>query len=329
MPKISVIMPVYNTKEEYLREAIDSILAQTFADFELLIVDDASATYVSNIIKSYSDERLHYYRLNKNEGASGARNYALSKATGDYIALMDSDDVSYSTRFEKQISYFKNHPEIGCLGSIADVIGDDKDKINFPLLLDHETIEAFLIFEGCAFCQSTVMVKKSIIDKYNIRYKNQYVPAEDYAFWLDLVGKTKFAILEEKLLSYRFHHENISHRQKQRQMVCGTQAQVEAIKKYCGLQTLDADIFSKFYNSQPLSKEEFEIFHRQLIAIIKKLKENNLSNYIKTYRKRFIKQYYKKHSFKGQLYLFKSPLNQEFNISLSFRLFYLITRGVL
>ena len=328
MPKVSVIMPVYNTKEKYLREAIESVLNQTFSDFELLIVNDGSENYIEKIIKSYSDKRIHYYRLAKNEGAAGARNYALSKATGKYIALMDSDDVSYSTRFEKQIAYFNEHPEIGCLGSRMDVIGDDKDKINFPCVSGHEAIEAFLIFEGCAFCQSTVMVKKSIIDKHNIRYKSQYVPAEDYAFWLDLVGKTRFAIMEEALLSYRFHHDNISHRQHQRQMECCTQAQIEAIKQYCGIQTLNAEILTKFYSSQPLSKEELDILHRQLIAIIKKLKEKKQSNYFEHYKKRFKKQYYKNHSLKGQLALFKSPLNQEFNISLPFRLFCLISRGL-
>ena len=315
MPKVSVIMPVYNTKEEYLREAIESVLNQTFSDFELLIVNDGSENYIEKIIKSYSDKRIHYYRLKHHQGTSAARNLALSKATGEYIALMDSDDVSYSTRFEKQIAYFRDHPEIGCLGGRADVIGDDKDKINFPCVSGHEAIEAFLIFEGCAFCQSTVMVKKSIIDKYNIHYKSQYVPAEDYAFWLDLVGKTRFAIMEEALLSYRFHHDNISHRQHQRQMECCTQAQIEAIKQYCGIQTLNAEILAKFYSSQPLSKEELDILHRQLIAIIKKLKEKKQSNYFEHYKKRFKKQYYKNHSLKGQLALFTSPLNQEFNIS--------------
>ena len=330
MPKISVIMPVYNTKEEYLREAIESILNQTFSDFELLIVDNGSEKgYVSKILSSYEDTRIKLFHIEMNVGPAEGRNYALSKATGEYIALMDSDDVSYSTRFEKQIAYFRDHPEIGCLGGRADVIGDDKDKINFPCVSGHEAIEAFLIFEGCAFCQSTVMVRKSIIDKYNIRYKNKFVPAEDYAFWLDLVGKTKFENLEEKLLSYRFHHENISHKQRTKQMESAHSTQIEAIKKYCELPVLNAEILTKFYSSQPLSKEELDILHGQLIAIIKKLKEKNLSNYIKNFKKRFKKQYYKNHSLKGQLALFKSPLNQEFHISLPFRLFCLISRGVL
>ena len=328
MPKVSVIMPVYNTKEEYLREAIESVLNQTFSDFELLIVNDGSENYIEKIIKSYSDKRIHYYRLKHHQGTSAARNLALSKATGKYIALMDSDDVSYSTRFEKQVAYFREHPKIGCLGSRMDVIGNDKDKIVFSKVSGHEAIEAFLIFEGCAFCHSTVMVRKEILDKYNIRYKSQYVPAEDYAFWLDLVGKTRFVIMEEALLSYRFHHDNISHRQHQRQMECCAQAQTEAIKKYCGIQTLNAEILTKFYSSQPLSKEELDILHRQLIAIIKKLKEKKQSNYFEHYKKRFKKQYYKVHSLKGQLALFTSPLNQEFNISLPFRLFCLLTRGI-
>ena len=330
MPKISVIMPVYNTKEEYLREAIESILNQTFSDFELLIVDNGSEKgYVSKILSSYEDMRIKPYRIDVNVGPAEGRNYALAKATGEYIALMDSDDVSYPTRFEKQIAYFRDHPEIGCLGGRADVIGDDKDKINFPCVSGHEAIEAFLIFEGCAFCQSTVMVKKSIIDKYNIHYKSQYVPAEDYAFWLDLVGKTKFENLEEKLLSYRFHHENISHKQSTKQMESAHSAQIEAIKKYCGLEELDEKILSHFYEGKILLPKELEILYEQLIQIMQKLKEKNLSNYSKNFKKRFKKQYYKNHSLKGQLALFKSPLNQEFNISLSFRLFCLISRGVL
>lgn len=210
-------MPVYNTKEEYLREAIQSILNQTFSDFEVIVVDDASTVDVRDIVNSYLDERIHYYRLAKNEGAAGARNYAIAKSVGEYIAFMDSDDVSYANRFEIQKNYLEAHPDIGCLGSRMDIIGDDKDNISFVEIFSHDEIESFLLFENCAFCQSTVMLRKEILDKHNIRYKKQYVPSEDYALWLDLIGQTKFAILPDKLLSYRFHNEGISHRQKELQ----------------------------------------------------------------------------------------------------------------
>ena len=256
-------MPVYNTKEEYLREAIESILNQTFTDFELLVVDDASTEDVSRVINSYSDERIHYYRLAKNEGAAGARNYALSKATGDYIALMDSDDVSYSTRFEKQIAYLEDHPEIGCLGSGADVIGDDKDKINFPCVSGHEAIEAFLIFEGCAFCQSTVMVRKSILDKYNIQYnKQEYAIAEDYALWCRLIPYTKFYNLKDPLFLYRDHAQNTSHAQ-QGKMRSATLA-IQAI-----VQTQNPALYQEFlFKATHLSK--FKLFNLIPFLTVKK-----------------------------------------------------------
>ena len=102
-----------------------------------------------------------------------------------------------------------------------------------------------------------------------------------------------------------------------------------AIKKYCGLEELDEKILSHFYGGKILSPKELEILSEQLIQIMQKMKEKNLFSYIKNFKKCFKKQYYKNHSLKGQLALFKSPLNQEFNISLPFRLFCLISRGVL
>ena len=328
MPKISVIMPVYNTKEEYLREAIESVLAQTFTDFELIIVDDASTSNIDTTVHSYQDQRIQYYRLEVNQGAAAARNYALSKASGEYIAFMDSDDVSTPDRFEKQLAFFSQHPEIGCLGSQAKIIGDDKDNFIFPKIYGHEAIEAFLIFKGCAFCHSTVMLRKEILDKNNISYKNQYVPAEDYALWLDLVGNTKFAILKEKLLFYRFHHGNISHLQNERQKQSCSHAQFEAIKKYCGLKELDENALTKFYGNVLLSQKELNTLNQQLMIIVKKLKEKEESKYLNHYKKRFKKQYYKAHTFAGQLALWRSPLTKEFQISLPFRLFCLISRGI-
>lgn len=328
MPKISVIMPVYNTKEEYLREAIQSILNQTFSDFEVIVVDDASTVDVRDIVNSYLDERIHYYRLAKNEGAAGARNYAIAKSVGEYIAFMDSDDVSYANRFEIQKNYLEAHPDIGCLGSRMDIIGDDKDNISFVEIFSHDEIESFLLFENCAFCQSTVMLRKEILDKHNIRYKKQYVPSEDYALWLDLIGQTKFAILPDKLLSYRFHNEGISHRQKELQEKSSNLAQSRAIERYCGLDKFDRDLFTKLYMNQSLSKDDITMLNSQLTPIIKTIKDKKYIKYFQFYKNLFKKQYCKIHTISGQLALFKSPLNTEFNFSLPFRLFYLITRGI-
>lgn len=128
MPDISVIMPVYNTKEEYLREAIESILKQSYSNFEFIIVDDCSNEYIEKIISTYRDERIKYFKLDSNQGASAARNFAISKASGKYLAFMDSDDISLPERFSKQLHFFNKHPEIGCLGTKTKIIGDDYKK---------------------------------------------------------------------------------------------------------------------------------------------------------------------------------------------------------
>lgn len=115
VPNISVIMPVYNTKEEYLREAIESILKQSYTDFELIIVDDCSDEYIVNMVSSYDDNRIKYFRLPTNQGAAAARNFAIAKSSGKYLAFMDSDDISLPERFSKQILFLKNTLKLAVL----------------------------------------------------------------------------------------------------------------------------------------------------------------------------------------------------------------------
>ena len=105
MPRVSVLLPVYNTRPEHLREAIDSILAQTFADFELLILNDCSTNAdVEEVVKSYTDPRIVYAVNERNLGISPSRNRLLDMAQGEYLAVMDHDDISLPERFEKQVA---------------------------------------------------------------------------------------------------------------------------------------------------------------------------------------------------------------------------------
>ena len=118
MPLVSVIMPVYNG-EKYLAEAIDSILVQTFTDFELLIVDDGSQDNSAEIIRSYvkRDSRIRFFQQEQNEGSANARNRGIANAKGEFIAAMDCDDVSLPERLQKQVDFLESHPEIGALGT--------------------------------------------------------------------------------------------------------------------------------------------------------------------------------------------------------------------
>lgn len=329
VPNISVIMPVYNTKEEYLREAIASILRQSYADFELLIVDDCSKKYIEKIISSYSDNRIKYFKLETNQGAARARNYALAHAQGNFIAFMDSDDVSLPDRFAKQMLFFEENPEIGCLGTKVSVIGDACKGMEFPKPTKHEEIENYLIFNGCVFCQSSVMVKKSILDENTIMYQTDYVPAEDYALWLDLVGKTTFAVLDEKLVLYRFYDDNISNKQKELQQQKCIEAQYFALKKYFNLSTLNKEIWVKFVKGLPFSADDLINLNLNVKEIIKSLYAKNYTEkmILSLFERKLKRLFYHSHGISTQWNLLTSPLNKTLRIPLSWRLFCFITRG--
>jgi glycosyltransferase involved in cell wall biosynthesis len=117
-PAVSVVMPIYNnTQEEFLREAISSILSQTFTDFEFLILNDSpDNTKLDNIVKSFHDKRIRYYKNKKNLGISGSRNKLIELAKGEFLAIFDHDDISLPDRLEKQVEFLNAHPEIGVCG---------------------------------------------------------------------------------------------------------------------------------------------------------------------------------------------------------------------
>lgn len=330
-PKISVIMPVYNTDEDYLRTAIESILKQSYKNFEFLIIDDCSKSYIKDIIQSYNDIRIKYFRLSKNSGAAIARNYAIKKAKGSYIAFLDSDDIALPNRFSRQIEYLQKHPQIGCLGTFVDIFGNSNKKLNFPKLIEHKEIEACMLFLQCAFCQSSIMLRKSILDKYNISYNKDFVPAEDYKLWLDLIGKTHFAILDEVLVKYRFHNKNISNQQAMKQKDKCLLAQLDAVAVYFNFTEKQKVLWKHFLISKSLSVKEIDELYILVTKLIKVLKvngysENNIESLLK---KRIKKLYYHERQLKNQWHLFKSPIAQLFNLSLKFRFFCLITRGIL
>ena len=117
MPKVSVLMPVYKTKEEYLRAAIESILTQTFTDFEFLILDDCPEDDRGAVVRSYKDKRIKYFKNNKNLGISASRNKLINMAKGEYLAVFDHDDISLPERLTREAAYLDEHPETGVVAS--------------------------------------------------------------------------------------------------------------------------------------------------------------------------------------------------------------------
>lgn len=132
MPKISVVMPAYNA-EKYIGEAIESILNQTFKDFEFIIINDGSVDHTKEIIREYNDPRIVLLENDKNRGIVLSLNKGLDAATGKYIARMDADDIALKNRFERQVEYLDEHKDIGVLGKVTDVVarlGETQRLIN-------------------------------------------------------------------------------------------------------------------------------------------------------------------------------------------------------
>lgn len=212
-PKISVLMPVYNC-ELYIKKAIDSILNQTYSDFEFLIIDDASTDETVSIIKSYNDARIQLIEKPINSGYTNSLNYGLKLAKGKYIARMDGDDISLPERFAKQVDFLDKNLDVVLCGTAFCIIGTN-EIISIPQ--NHEEIKLALLKNNC-IAHPSVMMRKSILDKGSILYDLAKEPSEDYDLWVRLISKGKLHNLLEVLLKYRIHDKQVSQKRTEQQL---------------------------------------------------------------------------------------------------------------
>lgn len=207
-PKITVLMPVRNG-EAHLRASIVSILAQTFADFELLILDDGSTDSSPEIIRSFNDPRIRTIVHPQNIGLVPTLNEGLDQARGEFVARQDHDDLSSPERLQKQIDYLAAHPECALVGTEAVQI-DNQDRPAFRLLRpdDVESIRWYLCFDN-AFIHSSVMFRRAVIREEFGGYPQSF-HSEDYALWSSVARVRPVANLAEPLISYREHNTSIT-----------------------------------------------------------------------------------------------------------------------
>ena len=163
MPLISVIMPAYN-EEKYIAEAINSILTQTFSDFELLIIDDGSKDDTVKIVNTIDDTRVRLISLHENKGNRYAANIGLKEAKGKYIVRQDADDISYDYRLQKQFDFMESNPDVGLSGGGLKIFGDAEGEQYFPTSEDEINV-SFLF--GNVVSQPTSIMRKDVITKYN------------------------------------------------------------------------------------------------------------------------------------------------------------------
>ena len=234
-PRVSVLTPIYNTNPSHLREMIESILNQTFTDFEFLILNDSPQnTEIEKIVKEYAkhDKRIKYSKNEKNMGITPSRNKLLKMARGEYIAIFDHDDISIPERLALEADYLDKHPHIGVVSGWAHYFGDEYDNICKTPEYDSQ-IRTYLT-ENCWVLHSAAMVRKSVLDENNIEYEEFYTPAEDYRLWARLMDVTHFYNFQRVLINYRWFENNTSRLMDAAREEAAANIRMELSSKYPG-----------------------------------------------------------------------------------------------
>ncbi len=207
-PKVTVFIPVYN-RERYVGAAIESILGQSFPDFELLVVDDGSTDRSVEVINSYKDPRVRLVENGENLGIPRTRNRGLEFARGEYFAILDSDDCAYPRRLERQLAFLESHPdyvEIGTWGRAMDQQGQPLNRIKKQPVTWQE-VKGHLLFH-CCISNRSVMGRTAILRDFG--YRNDYFRCQDYDLHVRLARHHKIGNLAEILVRGRIHEEQVT-----------------------------------------------------------------------------------------------------------------------
>ncbi|MDR0332225.1 MAG: glycosyltransferase [Dysgonamonadaceae bacterium] len=265
-PEISVLMPVFNT-ERYLKQAIDSILSQTFKDFEFVIINDGSTDSSEEIILSYNDSRIKYYKNAENIGLIATLNKGVDLCNGRFVARMDADDISLPERLQKQLDFLNANPQFVMLGGDMEVIDENNQHIkNVQKYCPPHLIRTQLFLES-AFAHPTVLIRKDILAEF--RYNAGYIHAEDYFLWSQIAFKYPVANLPETLIKYREHQQSVSKKYQHQQQ--------DTVKKIYAYHIGKLNITA--------SDAELELYYKllftpKLIAIFDKNERRNIKKWI-------------------------------------------------
>lgn len=293
-PKVSVVMPVYNG-ERYLREAIGSILNQTFGDFEFIIINDGSTDSTEKIIQSFKDPRIVYISNGKNLGLSKSFNIGINAAKGAYLARMDADDISTPKRFERQVQFLEKRPQVDIVGSNLRFIDEyGKFRSNFKRQADHMDIKFSSLF-STPMMHPTVMGKTSVFKTHH--YNEALSNSEDYELWSRLLFNTNthFANIHEPLLLYRTYPHSFTQTLNLDKRIVSAHNAITNIERYTPLSSKEKDLLVKIRQEQPLSTAQllkiFMIYLRSAGAFSRK--ENlGLKKALKIYSSLFSKIYF-------------------------------------
>ncbi|MDM0108310.1 glycosyltransferase [Variovorax sp. J22R24] len=262
-PRVSVVIPTRNS-EKYLREALDSILGQTFADFEVLIVDDSSSDGTLDIIRAYADSRVKIL-TGPGKGLAAALNLAIREARGEFIARMDADDIADTTRVGKQVAFLDEHPEVGVCGTLFQQFMHG-DAIHYHM----ENVRYIDMMMGCYIGHPTAMFRRELFAKHELFYDESMRFSEDYDLWSRAIRITRLANIPEVLLRYRRHNDSASivHVEKMHALDVGVKFRmIDYLMD--GLSQADAELVTEMLQGKPMDEAARIGLLARLIGAIK------------------------------------------------------------
>lgn len=212
--KVSVIMSTYKTPYNYLSEAINSVLNQTYQNLELIIICDGDKNEFNKINEEFKNNKIKVFYNEENKGLPYSLNKAISLSTGDYIARMDSDDICIKDRIEKQVKYLDEHQEVFICGTSAKLFEDAKG-IKTIYLNSMEEIKVQLLYRA-TLIHPTVMIRRQVFNEY--KYNEKFKYSQDFELWSRVIEKYKIAFLPFIGLNYRVHNKQVSIEKKNEQM---------------------------------------------------------------------------------------------------------------
>ena len=230
-PAISVVMAVYNGGV-YLSEAIDSVLNQTWQDFEFIIINDGSTDESEKIINSYKETDSRVFAIHReNKGLVESLNEGIALAQSDFIARMDADDISLPYRFALQYQFLNDHPDVVCVGGDPIIIDEDGEEITRLFTPpDDVRIQEMLLSGHCPIEHPTVMFRRAVAESLG-NYRKEYETAEDYDLWLRMGEFGQLANITRPLLKYRYLNSSISAKNQTQQALTTRKSCEEALKR--------------------------------------------------------------------------------------------------
>jgi len=205
--RVTVLMPAHNAVS-YVSASVRSILNQTFWDFELIIIDDASSDDTGNVVRQFSDSRIRYFRNEQNLGVARTLNRGLDLAKGDYVVRADADDICFPGRIERQVKFMDAHPEIGVSGGRVRLFGSELPVIN-RCPVGSDIVKAYLLLDNPLIHPSVIM-RKGLLDKHNLRYDPQLSRTEDFDLWSRAADCFDIDNVPEVLVKMRCHAGSVT-----------------------------------------------------------------------------------------------------------------------